>query len=76
MFEELVSDGEDVLCTAHASILVLNSKERSLDIINGSFAALNRFALNNDGAKIMTEFQKIVPGYTPSNVVDSFYPPN
>ena len=76
MFEELVSDGEDVLSTAHASIMVLNSKERSLDIINGSFAALNRFALNNDGVNIMAEFQKIVPGYTPSNVVDSFYPPN
>lgn len=76
LFEELVSDGENVVSTSHKSIMVLKGRERSLERINGSFVALDGYASNHDAAKIMEEFQKIVPGYTPSNVVDSFYPPN
>ncbi|MCP4115644.1 MAG: polysaccharide biosynthesis protein [Desulfobacteraceae bacterium] len=76
LFEELVSDGEAVVSTSHKSIMVLKGRERSLDGINGSFLALNGHALNQDASKIMEEFRKIVPGYTPSNMVDSGYPPN
>lgn len=69
MFEELVSEGEEVISTSHKNIMVLKGKERSLDRINGSFVALNRYALDYDSVKIMAQFKKIVPGYTPSTSV-------
>lgn len=76
LFEELVADGEAVVSTSHKSIMVLKGRACSLDEINGSFVSLNRYALKQDAVKIMEDFQKIVPGYTPSSVVDSCYPPN
>ncbi|MFH1153577.1 MAG: polysaccharide biosynthesis protein [Pseudomonadota bacterium] len=76
LFEELVSEGENVMPTDHKSILVLQSRKCSLDFINGGFARLYECSVNHDDQGIIREFQKILPDYTPSSVTDSFYPPN
>lgn len=76
LFEELVSEGENVMQTSHESIMVLQSKKCSLESINGSFDKLYDYATRHDERGIVEEFRKIISDYTPSSVIDSYYPPN
>ncbi len=76
LFEELVSEGESVVATAHRKIMVLKSKRCSLDRLNGCLPTLEACAESHDETGIINEFQRILPDYVPSSVADSFYPPN
>ena len=68
LFEELITEGEDIVRTEHEKILVLASETpaRPEDLAQ-SVAALSRAAAAHDGAAVRAELRRLVPEYHPDD---------
>ena len=65
LYEELITDGEDVIPTSHKKIMVLRGSECHLGLLNGSIDELAQLAHEQDFEAIKKELQKAVPEYRP-----------
>jgi len=65
LYEELITDGENILPTGHKKIMVLKGIECNLEILNGKIDELSLSAKSQDTKKIKEKLQEIVPEYSP-----------
>jgi FlaA1/EpsC-like NDP-sugar epimerase len=65
LYEELITDGEDVVPTSHEKIMVLRGAECHLGRLNGSIDELAKQAHDQDTEAIKKTLQKAVPEYRP-----------
>jgi FlaA1/EpsC-like NDP-sugar epimerase len=66
LYEELITDGEDVLPTTHEKIMVLEGTTHNAQLLNGKIHELVTLARNQDSGKIRMKLREIVPEYEPS----------
>ena len=66
LYEELMTDDENIVPTNHSKIMVLNGKKCNMDIINGDIKILQDIAKTRDKDKIIEQLKKIVPEYQPA----------
>jgi FlaA1/EpsC-like NDP-sugar epimerase len=66
LYEELITDGEDVLPTSHKKIMVLKGLSCHLGHLNGSIDELATLAYEQDEQGIREGLEKIVPDYKPA----------
>jgi len=67
LYEELITEGENIVPTNHEKIMVLKGMECNLQILNGQIDELATLAANQDEIKIKAKLQEIVPEYSPSH---------
>ncbi|MCF6247902.1 MAG: polysaccharide biosynthesis protein [Desulfobacula sp.] len=65
LYEELMTDQENVVPTDHDKILVLNSHKVDLNTLNGRLDDLKTEAQKRNAQNIRTIFKTIVPEYVP-----------
>lgn len=63
LYEELMTDNEDVVPTGHKKILILNSQKNEVKNLIEDFKSLKDAAKNRDFYQIKKAFKKIVPEY-------------
>jgi FlaA1/EpsC-like NDP-sugar epimerase len=63
LYEELITDGENIVPTRHEKIMVLKGVECDLELLNGKIDGLARLAREQDGGKIKMKLKEIVPEY-------------
>lgn len=63
IFEELMTDQENVIPTDHTKIMVLNGSEVDLKVVNGKLDLLEKEAQNRNAHKIRQLFTEIIPEY-------------
>ncbi len=66
LYEELITEGEDIVPTGHKKIMVLSGQICEQDELNGDIDRIIEIAKAQDGEKIKTLLRKIVPEYLPS----------
>ncbi len=71
LFEELMTDQENVVPTGHNKIMVLNSRRVDLGILNGRLEKLRIESQNRHNENIKSLFKKIVPEYMPNGDVNA-----
>jgi FlaA1/EpsC-like NDP-sugar epimerase len=64
LFEELITEGENIVPTRHEKIMVLKGIECDLKLLNGKIDELLHFAVEQDGGKIKLKLKEIVSEYT------------
>ena len=69
LFEELITEGEGIVATAHEKIMVLRGDGCSLQELEGPLARLKESAQQHDAPGIKQILQEVVPEYTPKEVV-------
>ncbi|MBU8911495.1 MAG: polysaccharide biosynthesis protein, partial [Desulfobacterales bacterium] len=67
LYEELMTDQEDVVPTNHNKIMVFNGRKVDLEQLNGGIEILRREAKKRDIETIKFLFKKIVPEYIPNS---------
>ena len=67
LYEELITEGEDIVPTDHKKIMVLSGMICELDRLNGDIDSLIETAKKQDGEMIKTLLKKIVPEYMPNS---------
>lgn len=67
LYEELITEGEDIVPTDHKKIMVLSGMICELDLLNGDIDSLIETAKKQDGEMIKTLLKKIVPEYMPNS---------
>jgi len=67
LYEELITEGENIVSTTHEKIMVLKGMERNLTILNGQIDELTTLAANQDEKSIKAKLQEIVPEYSPTS---------
>ncbi len=65
LYEELMTDQENVIPTCHNKIMVFNGRKVDLEQLNGEIETLRREAEKRDVETIRQQFKKIVPEYIP-----------
>jgi len=65
LYEELITEGEDIVKTDHKKIMVLCGSEHNLKKLNGNIDRLESLAEKQDTSKIIESLQEIVPEYSP-----------
>jgi FlaA1/EpsC-like NDP-sugar epimerase len=65
LFEELMSEGEGLVPTAHTKIMVLNGHESDLSVLNEKIILLMALAENQENEKIRAVLKEIVPEFHP-----------
>jgi FlaA1/EpsC-like NDP-sugar epimerase len=63
LYEELLTEGEDVMPTEHKKILVLKSRECDFLNINNKIEELKKYAFCQEGEDIRRVMKSIVPEY-------------
>ena len=63
LYEELITDGEDIVPTRHEKIMVLKGIECDLELLNGKINDLVHLAEEQDGEKVKLKLKEIVPEY-------------
>jgi len=63
LYEELITDGEDIVPTDHDKIMVLRGADCDLQFLDGKIDELVRLAREQDEAKIKSKLHEIVPEY-------------
>jgi FlaA1/EpsC-like NDP-sugar epimerase len=63
LYEELITDGENIVPTRHEKIMVLKGIECNLELLNGKIDDLVHFAEEQDGEKVKMKLREIVPEY-------------
>ena len=63
LYEELITDGENIVPTRHEKIMVLKGIECDLELLNGKIDELVVFAAEQDGEKVKSKLKEIVPEY-------------
>lgn len=66
LYEELITEGEDVVPTAHKKIMVLNGQESDLTVLSGNIDKLVALAEQQDNEKIRELLQEMLPEYLPA----------
>lgn len=67
LYEELITEGEDIVPTEHKKIMVLSGKSCEQDQLNGDIDRIIETAKAQDGEKIRILLKEIVPEYMPTN---------
>ncbi|MGE4519609.1 MAG: polysaccharide biosynthesis protein [Desulfobacteraceae bacterium] len=65
LYEELLTEGEDVMPTEHKKIMVLNSRECNFSDINTKIDELKNYAESHKDSEIRRVLKDIVPEYLP-----------
>jgi FlaA1/EpsC-like NDP-sugar epimerase len=65
LYEELITEGENVVPTSHEKIMVLKGIDCSLPALNGHIAELNTYARDQAKGKIIKKLKEVVSDYTP-----------
>jgi FlaA1/EpsC-like NDP-sugar epimerase len=65
LYEELITEGENIVPTSHEKIMVLKGIECDLEHLNGKIDKLVHFATEQDREKIKFKLKEIVPEYKP-----------
>jgi len=63
LYEELITEGENIMPTRHEKIMVLKGIECDLELLNGKIDGLARLAEEQDGEKVKLKLKEIVPEY-------------
>jgi len=63
LFEELITEGENIVPTRHEKIMVLKGVECDLELLNGKIDELARLAREQDGGKVKLKLREMVPEY-------------
>jgi FlaA1/EpsC-like NDP-sugar epimerase len=63
LYEELITEGENIVPTRHEKIMVLRGIECDLRLLNGKVDELVHFALEQNGEKVKLKLKEIVPEY-------------
>jgi len=63
LYEELITEGENIVPTRHEKIMVLKGIECDLQLLNGKIDGLARLAEEQDGEKVKIKLREIVPEY-------------
>jgi len=67
LYEELITEGENIVSTSHEKIMVLKGMECNLNILNGQIDELATLAEKQDEKNIKVKLQEIVPEYSPAS---------
>jgi len=67
LYEELITESENIVPTSHEKIMVLKGMECNLYVLNDQVDELATLAANQDGKRIKTKLQEIVSDYSPSS---------
>ena len=67
LYEELLTEGENVLPTRHEKIMVLKGIECDLNQLSAQINELVFFAAEQDKTRIISKLKEIVPEYMPVN---------
>jgi len=67
LYEELITEGENIVPTRHAKIMVLKGIECDLQLLNGKIDELAHFAEEQDGEQVKMKLKQIVPEYDTSD---------
>jgi FlaA1/EpsC-like NDP-sugar epimerase len=65
LYEELITEGEDIVRTSHNKIMALRGEMCRLSQINGKVEKLARMAMEQDAEKIKATLKEIVADYQP-----------
>ena len=63
LYEELITEGENIMPTRHEKIMVLKGIECDFQLLNGKIDGLARLAEEQDGEKVIIKLKEIVPEY-------------
>ena len=63
LFEELITEGENIVPTRHEKIMVLKGIECDLKQLNGKIDGLTRLAQDQKGDQIKSKLRDIIPEY-------------
>ncbi len=63
LYEELITEGENIVPTRHEKIMVLKGIECDLELLNGKIDKLVHFAVEQDGEKVKLKLKEIVSEY-------------
>jgi FlaA1/EpsC-like NDP-sugar epimerase len=63
LFEELITEGENIMPTRHEKIMVLKGLECNLEILNGKIDELTGLAQGQKGDQIKSKLRDIIPEY-------------
>jgi len=63
LYEELITQGEDIVPTEHKKIMVLSGQACEQDQLNGEIDKIIESAKTRDGDKIRTLLKHLVPEY-------------
>jgi len=63
LYEELITEGENIVPTRHEKIMVLKGIECDLKLLNGKIDQLVHFAVEQDGEKVKLKLKEIVSEY-------------
>ena len=66
LFEELITEGENIVPTGHDKIMVLKGVDCDLQFLNGKIDELSQFARHQAGKMIKLKLKEIVPEYITS----------
>ena len=70
LYEELMTEGEDVVPTSHDKILVLDGHEADLTVLQEKITRLMDLAERQDDKEIRAVLKEIVPEYQPGGTYD------
>jgi len=68
LYEELITEGENIVPTSHEKIMVLKGIDCNLELLNDKIDELAYEAAQQDGEKIKLKLSEIVPDYRSSNL--------
>jgi FlaA1/EpsC-like NDP-sugar epimerase len=63
LYEELITEGENIVPTHHEKIMVIKGIECNLQLLNGKVDELASLAKEQDGGEIRAKLEEIVPEY-------------
>jgi FlaA1/EpsC-like NDP-sugar epimerase len=65
LYEELITEGENILPTRHDKIMVLKGIQCNLEMLNGKIDELASLSVNQAGDEIKSKLQQVIPEYYP-----------
>ncbi len=68
LYEELMTNDENLVQTDHDKILVLSGMKYNMDTVNTDINELKKIANQRDRDKIIAQLMKIVPEFTPTGI--------
>lgn len=65
LYEELITEGEDIIPTTHKKIMVLQGEDKASDKTDELLSRLAKTATGHDARSIKDVLREIIPEYTP-----------
>ena len=63
LYEELITEGENIVPTRHEKIMVLKGIECDLQLLNSKIDELTHFTEEQDGEQVKRKLKEVVPDY-------------